>query len=99
MVQRRIFFARLVGVTSVGTPAVNVISGRMCTVLADGRIGVQQRGCQVTSGVSAELNREGKHMIVSGFSGNELYCLAQKGWAPGGSSWATACSRWGSPAG
>ncbi len=22
-------------------------------------------------------------MIVSGFSGNELYCLAQKGWAPG----------------
>jgi uncharacterized protein YbjQ (UPF0145 family) len=23
-------------------------------------------------------------MIVSGFSGNELYCLAEKGWAPGG---------------
>jgi uncharacterized protein YbjQ (UPF0145 family) len=23
-------------------------------------------------------------MIVSGFSGNELYCLAKKGWAPGG---------------
>jgi uncharacterized protein YbjQ (UPF0145 family) len=23
-------------------------------------------------------------MIVSGFSGNEMYCLAQKGWAPGG---------------
>ena len=22
-------------------------------------------------------------MIVSGFSGNEMYCLAQKGWAPG----------------
>ena len=22
-------------------------------------------------------------MIVSGFSGNEIYCLAQKGWAPG----------------
>ena len=22
-------------------------------------------------------------MIISGFSGNELYCLAQKGWAPG----------------
>src|SRR5262249_47649767 len=23
-------------------------------------------------------------MIVSGLSGNEIYCLAQKGWAPGG---------------
>src|SRR5262249_57035921 len=22
-------------------------------------------------------------MIVSGFSGNEIYCLAEKGWAPG----------------
>src|SRR5262249_61825843 len=22
-------------------------------------------------------------MLISGFSGNELYCLAQKGWAPG----------------
>src|SRR5947208_1971751 len=22
-------------------------------------------------------------MIVSGFSGNEIYCLAQKGWTPG----------------
>src|SRR5579871_5710885 len=23
-------------------------------------------------------------MIISGFSGNEIYCLAEKGWAPGG---------------
>src|SRR5207245_6493780 len=25
----------------------------------------------------------GTPMIVSGFSGNEIYCLAQKGWTPG----------------
>src|SRR4051794_32430076 len=23
-------------------------------------------------------------MLISGLSGNEIYCLAQKGWAPGG---------------
>src|SRR5262245_1525369 len=30
------------------------------------------------------MSKTGDPLIISGLSGNELYCLAEKGWAPGG---------------
>src|SRR6516162_4688952 len=39
--------------------------------------------CSNEQETNPSMQRGFKIMIVSGLSGNELYCLAEKGWAPG----------------